>query len=60
MTDALNGLERVERTVGNGKLAAGDARVVRLSRTYDAPIEDVWDALTSARADQPLVHADLR
>ena len=32
----------------NGKLAAGDARVVRLSRTYDAPIEDVWDAVTSA------------
>ena len=47
MTDALNGLEQVERTVGNGKLAAGDARVVRLSRTYDAPIEDVWEALTS-------------
>ena len=48
MTDALNELEQVGRTVGHGRLSAGDARVVSLSRTYDAPIEDVWDALTSA------------
>lgn len=48
MTDVLNGLELVERAVSKGKLAAGDARVVRLSRTYNAPIDDVWDALTTA------------
>src|SRR4029077_7823606 len=27
--------------------AAGEGRAIRLQRTYDAPVEDVWDALTS-------------
>ena len=27
--------------------AAGEGRTVRLRRTYDAPIDDVWDALTN-------------
>ncbi len=31
-----------------GKLPAGDAHVVAASRTYSAPIHDVWDALTNA------------
>lgn len=31
-----------------GKLPAGDAHVVTASRTYAAPIDDVWDALTNA------------
>ena len=38
----------VQREVASGRLAAGEGRVVRLTRTYDAPIEDVWDALTNA------------
>ena len=36
-----------QREVGSGRIAAGEGRAIRLSRTYDAPIEDVWDALTS-------------
>jgi uncharacterized protein YndB with AHSA1/START domain len=37
----------VEREVGNGRLAGADARTVRLRRSYDAPIEEVWEALTT-------------
>lgn len=29
------------------RIAAGDARVALMRRTYDAPIEDVWDACTN-------------
>jgi uncharacterized protein YndB with AHSA1/START domain len=39
-------IEAVQREIGQGRLAAGEARAVRLRRTYDAPIEEVWDALT--------------
>ena len=46
MIDVVKQIEAVQREVGPGTLAAGDARSVRLRRTYDAPIEDVWDALT--------------
>ena len=38
---------RSQREVGTGRHAAGEGHVVRLRRTYDAPIEDVWDALTN-------------
>jgi len=48
MTRTLDELEATDRSVSKGRLKAGDARVVRLSRTYAAPIDDVWDALTSA------------
>ena len=34
------------REVGHRRIAAGDARTAVLRRTYDAPIEDVWDACT--------------
>lgn len=37
----------VRRQVGARMLEAGEARTVILSRTYDAPIEDVWDACTN-------------
>lgn len=46
MIDVIKQIEAVQREVGAGTLAAGDARAIRLRRTYDAPIEDVWDALT--------------
>ena len=48
MSDLLQEIEAVQRSVGTKPVAAGDARVVQLSRTYDAPIDDVWDALTNA------------
>lgn len=46
MIDIVNEIQAVQREVGSGRIAAGDGRVIRLSRTYHAPIEDVWDALT--------------
>jgi uncharacterized protein YndB with AHSA1/START domain len=36
----------IERTVGQRTMPAGEARTVALQRTYDAPVEEVWDALT--------------
>jgi uncharacterized protein YndB with AHSA1/START domain len=46
MIDVIREIDAVHREVDNGRLAAGAAHVVRLSRTYAAPIDDVWDALT--------------
>ena len=47
MIDIVREIEAVRREVGSGRIAAGEGRSVRLSRTYDAPINDVWDALTN-------------
>lgn len=46
MIDVIQQIEAIHREVGSGRTAAGEARAIRLRRTYDAPIEDVWDALT--------------
>ena len=35
------------REVGRRRIGAGDARTAILRRTYDAPIDDVWDACTT-------------
>jgi uncharacterized protein YndB with AHSA1/START domain len=37
----------VRRQVGTRTLEAGQARVVTVSQTYDAPLDDVWDACTN-------------
>ncbi len=47
MIDIAHQIEAVQRGVGSGRLDAGEGRAIRLRRAYDAPIEDVWDALTS-------------
>ena len=47
MIDIVREIEAVQREVGSGRIAAGAGRAIRLRRTYDAPIEDVWDALTT-------------
>jgi uncharacterized protein YndB with AHSA1/START domain len=47
LIDIVREIEAIEREVGSGRIAAGEGRVLRLRRTYDAPIDDVWDALTS-------------
>ena len=47
MIDMTREIAAVQRDVASGRLAGTDARTVRLSRTYDAPIDDVWDALTN-------------
>jgi uncharacterized protein YndB with AHSA1/START domain len=61
--DLLSELELTSRQVGVGTVPAGDARVVALTRRYEADLDDVWDALTSAeripRWFLP-IHGDLR
>ena len=47
MIDIVRELEAAQREVGPGRTAAGEGRAVRLRRTFDVPIEDVWDAVTS-------------
>ena len=55
MTDTIREIEAVHREVGEGRIAAGVGRAVRLQRDYHAPIEDVWDAVTNPEQDQPVV-----
>jgi uncharacterized protein YndB with AHSA1/START domain len=43
VNDPIAELERARRTVGND----GAAHVVELRRSYDADVEDVWDACTN-------------
>ena len=47
MIDIVNEIAAVQREVGEGRIAAGVGRTVRLRRTYDAPIDEVWDAVTN-------------
>jgi uncharacterized protein YndB with AHSA1/START domain len=47
MIDIVREIEAAQREVGEGQIPAGAGRAVRLGRRYDAPIEDVWDALTN-------------
>ena len=47
MIDIVREIEAVQREVGSGRIAAGEGRAIRLSRTYEAPLDDVWDALTN-------------
>jgi uncharacterized protein YndB with AHSA1/START domain len=46
MIDIVNELNAIRRSTGEGRLPAGEARTVTLRREYDAPVEDVWDAIT--------------
>jgi uncharacterized protein YndB with AHSA1/START domain len=46
MIDIVRDIEAVRRSVGERRIPAGEGRTVRLEREYDAPIEEVWDALT--------------
>jgi uncharacterized protein YndB with AHSA1/START domain len=46
MIDVSEQINAVRRVVGTRVLEAGEARVVTLEQTYDAPVEDVWDACT--------------
>ena len=47
MIDVNHQIGAVQRRVGSRQLDAGEARVVTVSQTYDATIDDVWDACTS-------------
>jgi uncharacterized protein YndB with AHSA1/START domain len=48
MTDVTHRISAVARTVGTRTLAAGEARVVTVARSYPDPFEAVWDACTTA------------
>ncbi|GAA3759872.1 SRPBCC family protein [Salinactinospora qingdaonensis] len=48
MIDVTHQINAVRRRVGTRVLEAGEARVVTISQTYDATIDDVWDACTNA------------
>jgi hypothetical protein len=48
MIDVTQQINAVRRTVGKRVLEAGEARTVTISQTYDATVEDVWDACTDA------------
>ncbi|MGH3095598.1 MAG: SRPBCC family protein [Streptosporangiales bacterium] len=47
MIDVDQQINAVSRHVGTRTLEAGEARTVTVSRTYDATIDDVWDACTN-------------
>jgi uncharacterized protein YndB with AHSA1/START domain len=46
MIDVDHQISSVDRAVGSRTLSAGEARIVTVSRVYDTPPEDLWDACT--------------
>jgi uncharacterized protein YndB with AHSA1/START domain len=47
MIDVTHQISSVTRTVGSRTLEAGEARVVTVTQTYKADVDDVWDACTN-------------
>src|ERR687895_2855880 len=47
MIDVIHEISSVERRVGGRTLEAGEARSLTISRVYDTPPEDLWDACTN-------------
>ena len=47
MIDVVQQINAVQRVVGSRTLEAGEARVVTVSQSYSADLEDVWDACTN-------------
>ena len=48
MIDVDHQISAIERSVGDRVLEAGTARVVAVRQVYDATLEELWDACTSA------------
>jgi uncharacterized protein YndB with AHSA1/START domain len=46
MIDITTHLDAINRKFTSGPLGAGEGRAVVLRRTYDAPVQDVWDVCT--------------
>ena len=46
MIDIAGEIGVIERETGDRPVAGAEGRSVLLRRSYDAPIEDVWDAVT--------------
>ena len=47
MIDIVNEVDATQREVRRATIGTGEGWTIRLRRTLDAPIEDVWDALTN-------------
>lgn len=47
MIDVTHQINTVRRKVGTRMMEAGEARTVTIGQTYDAPLDDVWDACTN-------------
>ncbi|ONI79868.1 polyketide cyclase [Actinosynnema sp. ALI-1.44] len=47
MIDVNHQINAVSRTIGTRTLAAGEARVLTLSQSYDTDLDDLWDACTN-------------
>jgi uncharacterized protein YndB with AHSA1/START domain len=47
MVDVAQQINAVNRTVGTRVFGPGEARIATVSQTYDADVEDVWDACTN-------------
>ncbi|WP_234376875.1 SRPBCC family protein [Streptomyces sp. TP-A0356] len=45
--DVTHEINSVRRQVGRRVFRAGEVRVVTVSRTYDSPLDDLWDACTN-------------
>ncbi|NEE03400.1 SRPBCC family protein [Phytoactinopolyspora halotolerans] len=48
MIAVIEQINAVRREVGRRTLEAGEARTTTISQTYDAQLEEVWDACTNA------------
>lgn len=48
MSDIVNQVNAVHRALGDSPVTTGPGRSLLLRRSYDATVEDVWDACTSA------------
>jgi uncharacterized protein YndB with AHSA1/START domain len=46
MIDIPGEIASIHRETGHGRVPAGEGRTIVLRRTYPAPVEDVWDAVT--------------
>ena len=47
MIDVTHEISSVDRQVGSRTLRAGEARTLMVSRVYDTPPDDLWDACTN-------------
>ncbi|MFE0022714.1 SRPBCC family protein [Amycolatopsis sp. NPDC059021] len=48
MKDVFDELVAARRAMGRAALPAGDAYTIELRRRYDAPVDEVWDAITDS------------
>jgi uncharacterized protein YndB with AHSA1/START domain len=46
MIDVAHEISSVDRRIGSRRLEAGEARTLTVSRVYDTPPEDLWEACT--------------